>query len=290
MADNPVSELLLGAHVPATGGLQNAIRGGHAFGCRAVQVFTSSPQMWRAKAVTPAMVKAFREAVEETAMPAVICHDSYLINLCAPDLDRRTQSINGLKGEIERCAAYGIDRVVSHMGAHMGQGEEVGLAAVAESIKVVLAETPESVTVCMETTAGQGSSLMAAFEHLAKVLELTGGHPRLAVCLDTCHVFAAGYDIRTHETYDATMAKFGAVVGFDRLKVIHVNDSKKAFGSRVDRHDNLGKGEIGLNAFHYLVKDNRLRGIPMVVETPIENEGHERDVALLRELAEKPLG
>lgn len=247
-------------------------------------MFTNSPQMWKAKVVTPAMVAAYRTAVEETAMPSVVSHDSYLINLCAPDPDKRIQSMNGMKGEIERCAAYGIDRVVSHMGAHMGQGEEVGLAAVAESILQVLAESSDSVTVCMETTAGQGSSLMAAFEHLAKILELTSGHPRLGICMDTCHIFAAGYDIRTAETYGETMDRFGAVVGFDRLKVVHVNDSKKAFGSRVDRHANLGEGEIGTEAFRCLVNDPRLLGIPMVVETPIENEGHERDVAKLREL------
>jgi len=268
--------------MPAVGGIHNAIRGGHAIGCTAVQVFTTSPQSWRAKPVTDDMVAAFRLALEETGIGEVVSHDSYLINLCAPDPAKRQQSIEGMKGEIERCARYGIDRVVSHMGSHVGQGEECGLRGVAESIKQVLEETPESVTVCMETTAGQGSSLMATFEQLAHIIEALQGHPRLGICMDTCHVFAAGYDIRTEETYAATMDAFGRTIGFDRLKVIHCNDSKKPFGSRVDRHAHIGEGEIGETAFRLLVNDDRLIHVPILLETPIEEQGHERDLAKLR--------
>lgn len=273
---------LLGAHMPATGGVHNAVTGGHAIGCTAVQVFTSSPQMWKSKPVTEAMVAAFRAAVASTGITEIVSHDSYLINLCAPDPDKRKQSIEGMKGEIERCALYGIDRVVSHMGAHLGNGVEAGIQGVSESILQVLAETPDTVTVCMETTAGQGSSLMSKFEELAGVLEATQGHPRLGICMDTCHIFAAGYDIRTEEAYDATMEAFARIIGFDRLKVVHCNDSKKGLGTRVDRHAHIGEGEIGETAFSLLVNDARFENIPILLETPIEDQGHERDLAKLR--------
>jgi deoxyribonuclease-4 len=268
--------------MPAVGGIHNAVLGGHKIGCTAVQVFTSSPQSWRAKPVTDEMVATFRDACEKTGICEIVSHDSYLINLCAPDPAKRAQSMEGMKGEIGRCAAYGIDRVVSHMGSHVGQGEECGLQGVAESIREVLGDTPDSVTVCMETTAGQGSALMARFEHLANILDALQGHPRLGVCMDTCHIFAAGYDIRTREMYEATMAEFQRIVGFDRLKVVHCNDSKKGLGTRVDRHAHIGEGEIGEEAFRLLVNDPRFERIPILLETPIEDQGHERDLAKLR--------
>lgn len=273
---------LLGAHRPATGGVHNAILDGYAIGCTAVQVFTSSPQMWRSKPVTDEMVASFRAALEKTGITSVVSHDSYLINLCAPDEAKRKQSIEGMKGEIERCARYGIDRVVSHMGSHVGEGEEKGLEGIAESIRQVLDETPDTVTVLMETTAGQGSSLMHRFEHHAVILDRLQGHPRLGVCLDTCHIFAAGYDIRTPETFTQTFAEFERIIGFDRLRAVHCNDSKKGLGSRVDRHDHLGQGEIGEEAFRLLVTDERFAQIPILLETAIEDHGHERDLALLR--------
>ena len=238
--------------------------------------------MWHSKPVTPSMISSFRQAVSETGIDRVVSHDSYLINLCAPDPAKRAQSIEGMKGEIERCAQYGIDRVVSHMGAHVGQGVDVGLSAVAESVKQVLAETPDSVTICMETTAGQGSALMSRFEELAFVLDALKGHPRLGVCLDTCHVFVAGYDIRTPSSFSLTFSEFDRIIGLDRLRVIHCNDSKKGLGSRVDRHEHLGEGEIGSEAFRCLVQDPRLADVPILLETAIADEGQERDLALLR--------
>lgn len=270
--------------MPAAGGLGNSIRNGKAIGCTAVQVFTSSPQQWKAKPVTDEMADDFKSALSETAITDVVSHDSYLINLCAPDADKREQSIEGIKREIERCAQYGIRWVVSHMGSHVGQGEEVGLAGVVESTRRVLAETPETVSICMETTAGQGSALMAKFEQLSYVIDALKGDPRLVICLDTCHIFVAGYDIRTPETFAATFDEFERVIGFDRLKVIHCNDSKKGLGSKVDRHANIGQGEIGLETFRLLVNDPRFENIPILLETPTENEGHEKDLATLKSL------
>lgn len=277
-----MSAELLGAHMPVAGGLGNAVRNGKLIGCTAVQVFTSSPQQWKSKPLTDDMVSDLVQAREETEISELISHDSYLINLCSPEPMKRAQSIVGMKSEMDRCARYGIRKVVSHMGAHMGQGEEEGLKAISESLLQVLAETDESVTVCMETTAGQGTALLHQFEHIAKILELVKGNVRAGVCLDTCHIFVAGYDIRNAEQFAKVFADFDRLVGIDRLKVIHCNDSKKGLGSKVDRHHNLGDGEIGTEAFKWLVNDARFTQIPIILETPIENEGHERDLALLR--------
>jgi len=275
---------LLGAHMSTSGGIGNSIRNGKAIGCTAIQVFTSSPQQWKSRPVTDEVAADFKSACEETGISEIVSHDSYLINLCAPDPEKREQSIEGIKREINRCAQYGIRYVVSHMGSHVGQGEKAGLAAVVESTKRVLDETPDSIFLCMETTAGQGSALMAKFEQLAFVIEQLKGHPRLAICLDTCHVFVAGYDIRTEETFSTTFSEFDRIIGFDRLKVVHCNDSKKGLGSRVDRHSNIGEGEIGVEAFRLLVNDPRFDSIPILLETPAENEGHERDLTKLKSL------
>ena len=282
-----MSAKLLGAHIPSAGMLGHSIRNGSKMGCTAIQVFTSSPQQWKSKPVTDEVAADFKVAIRETGITEIVSHDSYLINRFSPDLAKREQSIEGIKSEIERCAKYGIRFVVSHMGSHVGQGEKAGLAGVVESTRRVLDETPDSVTICMETTAGQGTALMAKFEQLAHLIEQLNDHPRLAVCLDTCHVFVAGYDIRTEETFTHTFAEFDRIIGFDKLKVVHCNDSKKGLGSRVDRHDNIGQGEIGLEAFRLLVNDSRFDQIPILLETPTDNEGHERDLATLKSLIGK---
>jgi len=266
----------LGAHMPTGKGLGDAVRRGKEIGCKAVQVFTNSPQQWRAKAITDDMVAAFRA---EFDLP-VISHDSYLVNLCGPDPDKREQSINGLIAELTRCKTYGIPGAVSHMGAHMGQGEEEGLRIIAESARRVLGET-EGTMILMETTAGQGSSLNYRFEHIATLLE-TVDDPRLQVCLDTCHIYAAGYDLRND--YDGVWAEFDRLVGIKNLRAIHVNDSKKALGSRVDRHEAIGEGELGIEPFRRLVNDPRLEEIPMFLETPEADTMHTVNLQRLRDL------
>ncbi len=273
---------LIGAHMPSAGGLAKTVRSGAAIACTAVQVFTSSPQMWKAKDPTDDQVAELSLALAETDMVGrIVCHDSYLINLAAPGDELREKSINGLVGELNRCARYGIPYVVSHMGAHVGQGEEVGLKRVAEATKRVLAVTDSSVTLLMETTAGQGSCLNWSFEHLATVLNLLKGHNRLAVCLDTCHIFAAGYDISTKAGYAKVFEEFDKIVGIDRIKVIHCNDSKNPLGSRKDRHEHLGDGCIGATAFKCLVKDKRFFDVPILVETPEAETMHETNVGRL---------
>ena len=278
---------LLGAHMPTSGGLGNALRNGKAIGCTAVQVFTSSPQMWRAAPVTQEKVDAFKAAQKETGIKHVVSHDSYLVNLCAPDPELREKSFNGLKGEMMRCAVYGIGFVVSHMGASRGQETCASLKVVAEATKRLLAETPKEVMLLMETTAGQGSALNSNFEELAWLLNALKGNKRLGVCLDTCHIFVAGYDLRTPKTYKETFDRFGKTVGFDRLKAIHCNDSKKGLGTRVDRHAHIGEGEIGLDAFRLLVNDPRFEKTPILLETNEAETMHKVNLAKLLSLRKK---
>lgn len=274
---------LIGAHMPTSGGLHKAVERGKEIGCTAVQVFTSSPQMWHSKDITEDQVEKLDKALTETGIghPHIVSHDSYLINLCAPNPETQEKSIKALTRELTRCGQLGIPYVVSHMGAHMKQGEEEGLKIVAEKTVEILKETPEDVTLLMETTAGQGSSLNYKFEHLATLFDLTKAPKNLAVCLDTCHIFAAGYDIRTKETYEATFEEFERLVGCDRIKVIHCNDSKKEFASKKDRHEHLGEGEIGPEAFQCLVNDNRWTNTPILVETPDADEMHKVNVQRL---------
>lgn len=273
---------LIGAHMPTGGGLDQAIRNGQAIGCTAVQVFTSSPQQWASKPLTEEGIAKFRAAVTECGMEgAVISHDSYLINLSALAEEARKESREALTRELNRCGALGIPFVVSHLGAHMGEGVDAGLQLVAQGVRQALEESPESVTLLAETTAGQGSSLDARFEEIARLFELTGNPARLGVCLDTCHIFAAGYDLRTEEDYAATFAEFDRLVGVEKIKVIHCNDSAKPFGSRKDRHAHLGEGEIGPTAFECLVNDPRFERVPIVVETPDAEKEHARNVAAL---------
>jgi deoxyribonuclease IV len=273
---------LLGAHMPIKNGLGGAIREGKRIGCTAVQVFTKSPQLWKSKPISDEMVSDFKAACAETGITEVVVHDSYLINMSAAGEELREKSIAGLTDEMNRCGQYGIRFCNSHMGAHVGQGETEGIRLLVEGAKRVLADSDPSVMLLMETTAATGTSLGATFEQLRAVLDGLNGHKRVGVCLDTCHVFAAGYDIRTQETFLETFAKFESVIGFDRLKAVHCNDSVGALCSKKDRHAHLGEGEIGEEAFRLMVNDQRFDRIPILLETPIENEGHERDLAKLK--------
>jgi deoxyribonuclease-4 len=278
---------LIGAHMPTSKGLHAAIRNGSEIGCTAVQVFTSSPQQWKAKVITDEMADDFRLAVKETNMRGLISHDSYLVNLAAPDPEIREKSEAALIGEIERCSKLGIPHVVSHMGSHLGQGEEVGLSMISESVANVLAATPKDVSIAMETTAGQGSNLGYKFEHLRSIIDANHGNARLRVCLDTCHIFAAGYDIRDRKSYRKTMLAFDDIIGFDRLACIHANDSKHPLGSRKDRHEHIGDGHIGIEAFRLLVNDPAIAHATIVVETPDAEKMHSRNVGLLFSLVKK---
>lgn len=272
--------------MPTAGGPHNAITNGVEIGCRAVQIFTASPRQWRAPVIAPEVAAKFKEVVKDSGITKTVAHDSYLINLAAePGSETLAKSRMAFKAEIERAEMLGVDFLVSHPGAHGGAGEDVGIARLIESLDVLHAETAGAkVRVALETTAGQGTYLGGRFEHLARIIEGVKDPERLAVCLDTCHVFAAGYDIRTPETYAATMAEFDRVIGRRWLQVIHANDSQKALGSHADRHAHIGDGEIGLEAFRLLVNDPRLAGLPVIVETPDGETMHAVNVQRLHDL------
>ena len=273
---------LLGAHMSTAKGLGSAVRNGKAIGCTAIQVFTSSPQHWRAKEVTKEMVADYQKAMAETGIECTVSHDSYLIRLSSLDPELREKSYHGLKGEMERCGQYGIPYVVSHMGSYKGQTEVEGLRGIVEATERLLGETPDSVTLLMETTAGQGTDLNYRFEHLAAILEVMKSPARLGVCLDTCHIFVAGYDIRTEETYEKTFAEFDRLVGIDKLKAIHCNDSKNGLGTKKDRHEAIGEGFIGPVGFQCLVNDPRFERVPILLETPGDEAEHQRNLQTLR--------
>lgn len=277
---------LLGAHMSTAGGLHNSLLTGKEIGCSAVQLFTGNPRQWQHGPLTDEVIEKFHTTRAGTEMSFTVAHDSYLINLAAPDEFILERSRNAFRGELERAEALGIPWVVTHMGASLGSCEGDAIELLCRSATLILEQTEGmSVGIAMETTAGQGTCLGATFEQIARVVDGCAAHARLGVCMDTCHVFAAGYDIRDEESYERTMETFDRVIGFERLKVIHANDSKKPLGSRVDRHEHIGDGEIGIAAFARLVKDKRLLHVPIVIETPELEKMHRVNLARLRELA-----
>lgn len=276
---------LLGAHMPTTGGLYRAITSGHEIGCTAVQLFTASPRQWRARPLSDEDISAFARAREETGIDTVISHDSYLINLAAPAEDILQRSREAFLEEMQRAEALNIPWVVTHMGSYLDSSEEEGLAVLGESVRRLLQQTEGMrVGIALETTAGQGTNLGYRFEHLARIIDMAGGSERVGVCFDTCHVFVAGYDIRTPEALSATLDEFDRVIGLERLKVIHVNDAKKSLGSRVDRHAHIGEGELGLETFRILLHEPRLAHVPVILETPDPETMHPVNLQRLKEL------
>lgn len=267
--------------MPASRGLARALYSGRDIGCKAVQVFTSNPQQWGGRPITDEDAQSFDEARKVTGIRVVISHDCYLTNLAAPRSEIRAKSLKALIEEMERSAKLKIPFVVTHMGAHLGEGESVGLKRLGQGIASLLKATPETVGLALETTTGQGTTLGYRFEHLAYMINENHGHHRLGVCLDTCHLFAAGYDLRSRNAYESTMGELDSIIGVDRVKVVHLNDSLKPLGSRVDRHAHIGRGHIGLEAFKMIVNDRRLRGIPMVVETPEADKMHKENLQIL---------
>lgn len=273
-----------GAHMMIAGGLFKAITSGQDVGCDVVQVFTKSPQQWQARPLAEEDIRAFREAQEAASIPCVAAHDTYLINPAAADPAVLERSRAAMVDELERAAVLGIPALVMHLGARGSDPEEAALERLVESVRLALERTPpDGPALLLETTAGQGTCLGDRFEHLAFVLQALDHPDRLAVCLDTCHLFAAGYDLRTPEAYAATMAEFDQVIGLERVRLVHANDSKRELGSRVDRHAAIGGGEIGLDGFRSLVNDPRITA-PIVLETPKEGDMDRMNLATLRSL------
>jgi len=276
---------LLGAHVSTSGGVDKAPGNGKNLGCEAIQVFTRNQMQWRARPLSEQEIAGFREGLKAFGIETAVSHDSYLINLGTHEPVTLQKSLEAFADEIERCEQLCIPFLVFHPGSHVGSGEAAGLQRIADSLNAVLGQKPRYKTqVLLENTAGQGSNLGYRFEHLAEILAKTQYPDRLGVCLDTCHLFAAGYDLRTLFTYEATFREFDAIVGLDRVKAFHLNDSKKGLGSRVDRHENIGKGELGLEPFRFLLNDPRFARLPMLLETPGGDESYRNDLETLRRL------
>jgi deoxyribonuclease-4 len=277
--------MLLGAHVPTSGGVPMAPGNGRSIEATAIQIFTRSQRQWKAKPMTRGESGAFRSALGGSGVKAVLSHASYLINLASVVPQFLALSRRTLAEELRRCHALGIPHAVVHPGAHMGAGEKQGLAAIARSLDEVLRRTKgASAGPLLEVTAGQGSCLGHSFEQVAEILARVKEPRRVGVCLDTCHLFAAGYEIHTERGYEETLERFDRVVGLHKLKAIHLNDSQKPLGSRVDRHAHIGEGFLGLTTFARFLNDPRLARVPMVVETPGPIEVWKKEIALLRGL------
>ena len=282
-----LSTRLLGAHQSVAGGHSKAVDRAVETGCHCLQIFTRNVNRWDAAPIAPAEAEAFRAAVSAAGLACVVVHDSYLINPASADDTLRDKSIAGLVLELERAEQLGIPWVVAHPGAAGAQARPVAVARAAAGIAAALEKTPSlRAGILIETTAGQGSCLGDTFDEIAAmlaVIDATGQcGKRVGVCLDTCHVFAAGYPLAPAAELDATLTAFDRLIGLSRLKVIHANDSKKPFGSRVDRHEAIGEGEIGPEAFRLLMNDPRLAAVPVILETPKEGDDGKVDPAIDR--------
>ncbi|MBI5215007.1 MAG: deoxyribonuclease IV [Ignavibacteriae bacterium] len=281
-------EPLIGAHESISGGIYKAFERGASVGCRTLQVFTKNNNQWQGKPLTDEDVANYKIAQSKSNIAPVIAHDSYLINLCAADSAILKKSRESFVDELQRCELLGIPYLNFHPGSHIGKGEEDGIKLIIESLNLAHEQTKGfCVLSVLETTAGQGTAIGYKFEHLRIIIDGVDEPERMAVCIDTCHIFAAGYDISTEKGYEKTMQEFDEVLGLKRLVAFHVNDSKKPLGLRVDRHEHIGKGFIGENGFRFLMQDSRFTDIPKILETPKSEDLHEdkMNLSLLKKLA-----
>jgi deoxyribonuclease IV len=282
-----MSNKYVGAHTSASGGVFNAIKNAEAIGAQAFALFTKNQRQWKAKPLDTETIDTFKTMLESSGIAPkhILPHDSYLINLGHPEAEKREKSFDAFVDEAERCMQLGLDRLNFHPGSHLKQiSEEQCLDYIAESMNRTLDRT-EGVTLVLENTAGQGSNLGWKFEHLGHIIDKIEDKSRVGVCIDTCHMFTAGYDIRTKEAYDVSMAQFENLVGFKYLRGMHLNDSKPDLGSHVDRHESIGKGKIGLEAFRYIMNDPRMDDIPLILET-IDETIWAQEIKLLYSLEE----
>jgi len=275
----------LGAHVSVQGGVSKAPERGRELTCDCMQIFSKNQMMWRAKPLELEEAEAFVRASKEHRIAETVIHDSYLINLASPDKALLKQSREAFLDEMVRAKHLGVKSLIFHPGAHVGSGEAVGLKRIAEGMDWARKELgSDDVTLVLENTAGQGSVLGYSFDQLARVIDLLEDPKGAGVCLDTCHAYVAGYDLRTKAGYEATMRQFDDTVGLDRLRAMHLNDSKGKQGSRLDRHDDIGKGFLGLECFKNIMNDTRLEGIPLVLETPGGEKTYKQELKTLRSL------
>src|SRR6266478_3757060 len=289
-ADSPIHPVLLGAHMSIAGGFNLAIERGCSIQCTAIQMFVKNNMQWFARPLARDEIRTFLEHQQRSELLSIFAHANYLINLASTNGQFHANSIRSLSEELVRADRLELPFLVLHPGAHLGAGEEAGLEKIVESIDRVFSGLRKIKTrIALETTAGQGSCLGNKFEHLAYIISRVREPERLCICLDTAHVFAAGYDISTDSSVRKTLREFDRVIGRNRLVAIHLNDSKTSCGSRVDRHEHIGKGRIGLDAFGFIMRDRRFHKIPKVLETPKGKEMREdvMNLTTLRTLANK---
>jgi deoxyribonuclease-4 len=280
--------LLLGAHMSVSGGYEKAIERAESIGCTAMQIFTKSNRQWQAKSIAPEEANLFRAANKKSSVAITITHATYLINLGSADAVTREISIKALIDELERCALLDIPYLVLHPGSFTQSDLETGLKHIAHGLDIALKQAKNETLILLEIMAGQGSTTCYTFEQLAYLLKKSSHKKRLGICFDTCHAFAAGYDFRTPETYKVMWKKFDSIIGLEHLKAMHLNDSKKELGSKVDRHEEIGEGKIGIEAFELIMNDPHLFDIPKILETPKDDlEDYAKNMALLKSLITK---
>jgi deoxyribonuclease IV len=282
--------ILLGAHMSIAGGVHCAVERAASIGCTTMQMFVKNNNQWRGKELAAEDTATYKKLLRESSIGPVVVHDTYLINLCATDKNILQKSRDALKDELDRCEVLDVEYLNFHPGSHMGAGEKDGIQRIAESLNLIHERTARHrVKSVIETTAGQGTAIGYRFEHLRRIIDLVEQPERMAVCVDTCHIFAAGYDIVTETGYEQTFREFDSVVGFERLVAFHVNDAKREQGSRIDRHEHIGKGTIGKAGFRLLMNDDRFKTIPKILETPKGPEMKEdvKNMKVLRALVEK---
>lgn len=282
----PPDKLLIGAHCSAAGGAYNALLEGHEIGATTIQLFTSNQKTWTGKAISDKDVEKWEETLDSTGIKKVMSHDSYLINLGSPKPDLLQKSRKAFKEELHRCHKLNIAFLNFHPGAATGSTEEECLDTIVESVKELEKECEKGPTrLLLEATAGQGTCVGYSFEHLGYLVDRLQDHVPIGVCIDTCHIFAAGYDISSKAGWDATVEEFHKQVGIKHLYAMHINDSKNPCGSRKDRHEHLGKGEIGMDCFKAMMQHPKLRDIPKYLETPMGPSMWINEIKLLREFA-----
>jgi deoxyribonuclease IV len=284
------NHMLLGAHMSIAGGMYTAVERAISTGCTTMQVFVKNNNQWTGKPLADDDVSTYKELLGKSSIHPVMAHDTYLVNLCAKDKVILAKSRITLKDEFDRCERLDIDYLNFHPGSHRGQGEREGVNLIAESMNMIHSQTRGfRVKSVLETTAGQGTSIGSRFEQIRAIIDLVEEKERMAVCIDTCHIFAAGYDISTERGWETTFREFNEVLGLDRLAAFHVNDSKRELGSHVDRHEHIGKGKIGLEGFRLLMNDPRFKKIPKILETPkgVNMSEDVENMKVLRQLVEQ---
>jgi len=283
-------EQLLGAHTSIAGGVSTSVERAEKVNFTAMQIFSKNNNRWLAKPLSDNEIKLFRERLTQSNIKFTAVHDSYLINLCAKNKELLKKSRNAFVDEINRCEQLGIEYLNFHPGAHKGIGEEDGLKLIAESINITHEKTTGyKVQSMLETTAGQGTNLGYTFEQLRKIIDMVDVKERMCVCIDTAHIFSAGYDLRSSKEYEKTMKEFDDIIGMNLLKCFHINDSKKELGSKVDRHEHIGKGFIGKEGFRNIMNDKKIAHVPKILETPKGKDMKEdiMNLKLLKSLMKK---